>query len=113
MTDLTIPGLTTLDATKTDAQVAAEVAKAVENGTAPEPVAFLAKLLPKSAHGKIPYIIANFEGGQEGDYPIGDNVAPGGPLRTTIETVEAYGLTLDLDAAGLATRIHCDRGFTA
>ncbi len=37
----------------------------------------------------------------------------GQPRRETIETIEEHGLRIELDAGGLATFIHCDRGFIA
>lgn len=35
----------------------------------------------------------------------------GQPHRETVETIEKYGIRLELDAGGYATYIHCDRGF--
>ena len=97
---------------------AAKVAKAVTDGSADKMTKFLFGLLPKSAHGKIPAILAEFETQLDertaADLSIGQIVGVD-PLnkRAVHDTVRAYGLELDLDAAGLATRVTTPYEFVA
>lgn len=90
-------------------------------------VAYLTKTLPESAHEKIPEVIGHIEAriSDEVENEIASSPPPpaividfdlevaGTPSRATVEVVNAYGLRIELDAAGLATLVHSDRGFIA
>lgn len=68
---------------------------------------FLADLLPKSAHTKIPAILSYF--GQAEDVREVDVVGS----RVPVETVEAYGLLVGVDANGNAATITFPHGAEA
>lgn len=66
---------------------------------------FLIDLLPKSQHGKIPAIIVEFE-----TYTDGVSAVLIDGARVGVETIEAYGLEIILDAHGNAERVTSLRG---
>ncbi|WP_371409767.1 hypothetical protein OG423_14275 [Micromonospora zamorensis] len=68
---------------------------------------FLADLLPKSAHTKIPAILSYF-GQAEATHEV-DVVG----ARVPVETVEAYGLLIGVDANGNAATITFPHGAEA
>jgi len=68
---------------------------------------FLAGLLPKSAHAKIPEILSYF--GQAEEVHEVDVVGS----RVVVETVEAYGLVIGVDANGNAATITFPHGAEA
>jgi hypothetical protein len=89
-------------------------------------VAYLKEALPQDAQSAIPQIVERVNSLVDGavenalaEYTgvvgsVGDNVEVDGlPNRAVVERVEAYGLGIELDAAGLAVSLHSDRGFLA
>jgi hypothetical protein len=102
---------------------AAKVAAAVKDGKASPFVKFLFEILPKSAHGKIVEIDAWVDAAIDTavDERIAESGVPFGNCveidllnkRAVAETVQAYGLELDLDAAGLAVRVTTPYEFVA
>jgi hypothetical protein len=102
----------------TAAEVAATVAKAVEEKKASAIVKHLFEVLPKSAHGKIVDLEIWINGLVDDSYDAGQSVGQHvgvSPLdkRAVADTVKAYGLELDLDSAGLAVRISTPYEFVA
>lgn len=65
--------------------------------------AWLAELLPKSAHKHIPAILDHFDPPEIAEVEI-----VGGRVR--VEEVEAYGLVIDVDANGNATAVRFPYG---